>query len=119
MARPISITGRVDLIAAIYDEDNLPTAIVMPAHRDGFPFCLHSLREGNETTFEDLMETEQDAADGAEPAFKLYRFFEDYPTQSHKCIGCHHNHNTIDDGIVVHTIADSDAHAVKLCADCA
>jgi hypothetical protein len=120
MARPIKITGRVDLIAAIYDEDNLPTAVVMPAHKDGYPFCLHSLREGNESTLEGLLLIEQKAVgEDAEPEFKLFKFFEDYPNPSHKCLGCHHNHNKIDEDVVVHTIADSNTYATKQCADCA
>jgi hypothetical protein len=119
MARPIKIIGRVDLIAAIYDEDNLPTAIIEPAHTDGYPFCLHSLREGNESTLEGLLETERkNAGEGNDVEFKLYRFFEDYPSPSHKCLGCHHNHRT-DADVVVHKISDSNAYAVKQCADCA
>lgn len=119
MARPMLITGRVDLIAAIYDEDHLPTAVVMPAHKDNYPFCLHSLREGNEGTLDSLLAVEQNAVgEGNEVQFKLYPFFEDYPSPSHKCLGCHHNHRT-DEDVVVHVIADNNEYAVKQCADCA
>jgi len=120
MPKPITITGRVDLIAAIYDEDNLPSAIIVPKEAQTNPYCLHSLREGNEGTLEALYERAMHGLPvEAEPVFLLYRFFEDFPKQDYKCAGCHYNRANIDDDVTVHLIADSNDFATKLCEDCA
>lgn len=122
MAKPIIITGKTELLAAIYNEDLLPSAIVDPTGAD--PYCLHSLREGDESLFNQLLESGCDAADVEfkpenyeQAKFKLYKFYEDYPSPNHTCIGCA---GLADRGKGErHRISDTEVAASKLCADCA
>jgi hypothetical protein len=119
MAKPIVLTGRTELLAAIYNEDNLPTAVIMPY--DSYqPFCLHSLRDGDERTVDKLIEyAAENTSTDEEPKFKLYRFFEDYPEQSHTCHGCYWNSKNINSDIVAHQIALTEQFATKTCDECA
>ena len=119
MAKPIILTGRTELIAAIYDEDNLPSAIIAPECELSVPFCLHSLRFGDERTLDALIAIELESGASEEPTFKLWRFYEDYPRQDYRCAGCAFNHEHISNNVVVHMISESEEYANKTCEECA
>lgn len=96
-AKPIHITGRTELLAAIYDPDNLPSAVVHAEGLSTVPYCLHCLRLGDLSDFETFF---QEACDNQgvnsddpkeyenKAQFLLYKFFEDFPMQSYNCVGC-------------------------------
>lgn len=121
MARgAIILTGRTELLAALYDEENLPTAIVRPVAASHYPMCVHSLREGDESLFNDFIQEAKagnEKADEEQLKFELYKFFEQYPSRDHECSGCRLNSQK-DSDVVRHLIKDTKEHAVKLCEDC-
>lgn len=97
-SKPIILTGRTEIIAAIYDPDNLPSAVI--AVGDHNPYCLHSLRTEDLSFFEQTFlpearganEFNPDKADKDEELkVKLFKFFEDYRAQDHTCMGCYHS----------------------------
>lgn len=125
MAKPITITGKTELLAAIYDENNLPSAIIVPTDDRAAPFCLHSLREGDESMFEEVLKRalNNEGIDFKpehyeEATFTMWRFFEDFPRQDYKCTGCAINGNK-GKGAGTHFISASADVSVKLCEDCA
>jgi len=120
--KPQQIIGRIAIIAAIYDPDNLPSAII--AINDHTPYCLHSLREEDLSFFETTFLREARAANGfnvdkddkdEELKVKFYKFFEDYPEQGHICIGCRNS----DKADSTHKIHESKEACTKSTEECA
>lgn len=119
------LVGRTAILAAVYDEGNLPTAIlcedVSPEH---YPICLHSMRTADLATTDHLLDdlaARCNVDPTAEPEkirARLYQFFEAYPTGSHTCMGCYYAHTR---GLVdaYHDVEDVENFARKLCEDCA
>lgn len=125
MANYIVLTGRTEILAAIYDEKNLPSAILCE-DKDGsaYPACLHGLREADLTTTEQLLVIFGDKLGlehkdrNEKVRARLYPFFEDYPLGQHTCMGCYFGHER---GVIeeYHDIEETERHARKLCEDCA
>lgn len=125
MANYIVLTGRTEILAAIYDEKNLPSAILCEDKDEStYPSCLHGLREADLTTTEQLLVIFGDKLGlehkdrNEKVRARLYPFFEDYPAGRHTCMGCYFGH---DRGVVegYHDIEETERHARKLCEDCA
>lgn len=116
------LKGRTEIIAAIYDEQNLPSAIIdINRHTCYHPACLHSLREGDERTTDQMLEYWADefgVGNLDELEVRLYPFHENYWEQSHRCTGCNVA-SSRGASVEQHTIRETDAHARKLCEDCA
>lgn len=115
------LTGRTELIAAIYNEDFLPTAVVRPAPgapAPGTVMCFHSLRFGDEKTLKKLVDAAGPSDSDVEQfKFELFPFFEKYPSLDHECIGC--KTNAAKEGEVQrHLIKDNEKFSEKLCEDC-
>lgn len=124
MAKPIQLIGRTALIAALYSDDYLPSAIVADEENTEHVYCMHSLRDGPESTTEDFIsETckrqglDPKKPENGEPKFTLWRFSEDYPSQTRECRGCKAN-AALGKGIR-HVIGDTREVARKTIADCA
>lgn len=122
------LTGRTEILAAVYDEQNLPTALITDHPASGrsssAPTCLHALREGPLESTEQMLNHFAAASEvdkNKEPEeiiARLYPFFEDYESQHHSCIGCSSNDSYgVGDG--THFIHDTESTARKLCEDCA
>lgn len=127
MAKYTLITGRTEILAAIYDEKNLPTAVLSDHREDHDPVvpnCLHSLRYGTLEVTEGILQEFADACGvdkEKEPekiVARLYPFYEDYPQQHHNCIGCHRAAE-FDENVEGHRIHSTEEYARKLCEDCA
>lgn len=125
MSKYIEIVGRTEILAAIYDEKNLPTAIICEdSDHSTTPACLHSLRTADLETTELVLVAFADKINVSPTKnpekirARLYPFFEDYPDGYHTCMGCYHAH---DRGLVevYHDISDTEDVARKLCEDCA
>lgn len=118
MSRAKKLTGETEIIAAIYDPDTAPSAIIL--FNDSDPHCVHSFRENSLQDFEITMERvyrEQGKERGkGEPlTAKLFESHLQYPIQSHTCHGCHFS-TTIE---IDHKIRDSVEACTKQHADCA
>ena len=113
------LTGLTEIQAAIYKEDNLPSAVI--ADKDGDqPFTLHSLREEGLQFFEEHFINRMISAQGIERKdvdqlkVRLYKFFENYENQTAPCYG-----SALSDNIQQFYIKDAEHFATKLCEDCA
>lgn len=116
-----TIIGRAALLALIYCEDTLPSAIIRPVQEQHTPFCVHSLRAGDEATFESLFkhaERRDPKYDPAEIEFHYWPFYEDYPYPTHGCIGCSMNEDK-QPSETGHRMENTEGVAKKLCEDCA
>lgn len=125
MANYTVLTGRAEILAAIYDEKNLPSAVICEDKDEStYPACLHGLREADLSTTETLLSIFADKlglehGDRDEKVrARLYPFFEDYPFGYHTCMGCQFGYER---GVVeaYHDVEDTEEHARKLCEDCA
>lgn len=121
MSKVIELTGRTEILAAIYSSDFLPSAILSekPDAHGTEPFCLHCLRRENVTFFEQFAsgyKKSQGKKVGPETDEEvkawLVPFCEDYYEQGHQCIGCH---DTDDE----HRIETSEKSCRKTTEDCA
>lgn len=110
------IKGTTELIAAIYDPELLPSAIIVPTDATHRPFCVHSVRTGNMDFFNKFIGTVIGADEDSE--FIVYKFFEDYPSQEYTCLGCHYL-ETMGLADESHDIVDSAAVCTKTTEDCA
>lgn len=127
MAKPLILTGRTELLATIYNPDILPSAIVCAKGHRSQPWCVHSLRDGDEDLFEKKLMglartnsglSETDSSKDNELQFELHRFFDEYPEQSGVCHGCYYNHEKNSD-VVQHKVRETESLAVKTTEDCA
>jgi hypothetical protein len=121
MAKPLTIVGRTAILAAIYDPDHLPSAIIAVGSSN--PFCLHSLREEDLSFFDETFMPQVRGSNEVDPGddkkdeelkVKLYKFFEDYPQQDHTCMGCYHSEK-----LERHKIMHSEEACTKTTEDCA
>lgn len=122
MAKPITLVGRTQILAAIYNPETLPTAIF--AVGDYAPFCAHCLRESDLSFFEKTFlphlrqinnVAPEDSKKDEELKIKLYKFFEDYPERGHTCTGCASSEQIP----VPHLIKYSESACTKTTEDCA
>lgn len=122
MAEPIKLVGRTAIIAAIYSDDFLPSAVLHPTN--AAPFCLHGLRSSDLAYFDNKfmrhlrLENGVAGADGSkdeELTCDFYPFVEDYPHyKGHICTGCQ-----IGDSTDTHYVRDSATACTKLAEECA
>jgi len=127
-ARPVVIQGRTDILAAIYDSEYLPSAILDVTKdgksRGGQPVCLHSLRTEDASFFdaqllrwaEAIGVVEKDIDDNLRVL--LYKFYEDYPSQSDTCHGCYFSGQG-SGKLTRHQITKSGVVSTKSTEDCA
>lgn len=113
------ITGLTDLQAAIYNEDNLPSAIISDKHGNQ-PYCLHSLRSEGLSYFDDVFLVHMLSVQSLEKKdidqlqLRIYKFYENYESQGNVCHGCARSEK-----LEHHEIRDTEQVAKKLCEDCA
>jgi hypothetical protein len=118
MSKTIKLTGETEILAAIYDPDNEPSAVLSikePARgSDAHPYCLHSLRNGSLTDFTNTMQLSREVHGGGSPVAFLTKRFANYPEQTHLCHGCYKF-----DGLEQHVIKQSAVACTKQFEDCA
>lgn len=127
MAKPLILTGRTELLAALYNPEILPSAIVCQKGYHSQAWCVHSLRDGDEDLFEkkllglarsNLGLSETDSSKDDDLQFELHRFYEDFPEQGSTCHGCHYNHEK-NENVVRHKVRETEHVATKTTEDCA
>lgn len=120
--KPVVLTGRTEILAAIYNPDYLPSAVLCGKDNDAHPFCLHVLREEDLSYFErNLMRRLRSAQFGSDDAKNdekviawLWPFFEDFPSQRFVCSGCAES-----DKSEGHRIEANETFCRKTTEDCA
>ncbi len=122
MAKPQSLIGVTQILAAIYNPEHLPSAII--AAGSGEPYCLHSFRESDLQLFEKRfmptlrvnngVRAEDRSMDEKLEAF-FYKFYEDYPDGGHSCHGCYHSEQIEN----THRIRESEEACTKTTEECA
>lgn len=120
--KQIELVGRTAILAAIYNPDHLPSA-VLDANSSS-PFCLHCLRENGLAFFEgpfmhivrrnNNVEENDDKKD-EELVVRFTPFFEDHPNvRTYVCTGCGYGEKT--EG---HMMRDSETACTKTTEECA
>lgn len=122
MAKPVILTGRTEILAAIYNPENLPSGSILA--NGSAPFCLHGLRTEGLSYFEDtflpiVRETngvsQNDSKKDEELKVEFYPFVEEAPYfDSYSCTGCYHGNET--EG---HYVRQSAERCTKTCEECA
>lgn len=123
MSRAKKLTGETEIVAAVYDPEIPPSAIITFSEggKNGDPNCVHSFREGSLQDFENTMKRAYDEQGKTrndpkgEPLVAwLYENHLRYPHQSHTCHGCYFGEK-----LERHTIEDSLQACTKQHEDCA
>ena len=121
MSRKV-LTGRTEILAAIYNPEHLPSASLLP--NSSSPFCLHGLRANGLEFFENTFMPSLRVGNGInsdnskkdeELECSFFPFFEEAPyVNSFTCTGCYHGMET--EG---HSVKDSEHTCTKTCEECA
>ncbi len=122
MSKRTELTGRTEILAAIYNSKHLPSAVLGENGDEDEgtqPYCLHSLRDGDFTKFDTFINMYKDKQGFAQTFDTdekvkawLTPFFEDYHDTNHTCMGCYQTEND-------HKIRDNAEACLKTTEDCA
>lgn len=116
------LTGRTEILAAIYNPEYLPSGSLLPSSHA--PFCLHSLRANGLKFFDSAFMQTLRAGNGVdvdndkkdeELTCDFFPFFEEAPyVTGFSCTGCYHGDET-----ETHRVKDSEEACTKTCEECA
>ena len=122
MAKSVTLTGRTEILAAIYNPQHLPSASILA--NPSSPFCLHSLRTEGLSYFENTFlpsirgnnnVSGDDPTKDEELKVDFYPFVEEAPYfRQFSCTGCYYGNET--EG---HHVRDSAVACTKTCEECA